>query len=381
VDLVEAAGKAIDFMYSLWLGDANITLLVTRPQGINYNVMVTAADREIARATNISGETHAIFRVPRDQAYSVTVTSDVTHPFVRKLIVERSTNALQCDVRLAWKYDRRPDDVEMITCHKGAEAETPPVNSFENRIDWLEESLLGWRLALMQTQFETGLTSFNDAAGLAAFTDRPPLPLDLSFGVLQWSFSGCTLQPVLTRMRRAAPDAFRDAFGRGEIFLTNIIGIPCSELHSDQTVEQLRAAFSGTFDMVWKPRFAHLGADPRIQDLQASELRRWLSIAVKGADCFGLHSKRSLAVLFSMAVTTGELSIRRIWARFNAPANADEAARLQIVVSDMKSGGEMTEKIMSRRLPALLGQDDPYHLDLGESRFEPPGEPSACELR
>jgi hypothetical protein len=48
-----------------------------------------------------------------------------------------------------------------------------------------------------------------------------------------------------------------------------------------------------------------------------------ITIVVKEADCFGLHSKRALAVLFSVIVTSWRIN-NHVWQNFKS-ADASEA--------------------------------------------------------
>jgi len=392
-DYVEWGDKVWTSFLSLWAREIDVDISVVDPPGIPITVKVRAGNKDIAQKSATSGPNPVTFHLPSTRTYSITVTSEKTNPISRDFPTEGSTGPQQCTVKLAWTGDRRPYEVQDFKCGSSTTAEAtqgsferridpleecpnsttaePKQDSFEHRVDRLEERLVASWLVLMQTQFETGSADPGKAFGLAVFRDDP---IDLMFGELLWSLRGHTLQPMLRHMRQRAPDAFRDAFGPGDAFLAEVAGRPCDQ--SNQPPDRLRAAFSGTFDMVWKPRFDRLSADPRIQDLEAHEARQQLSMAVKAADCLYLHSKRALAVLFSIIVTSGPIH-SQLWQNFK-PVDADERLRLAAFLQTIRSQSGDIWRAISQRLPILLGEAEPHAPGLDLSRFEPPGEPSAC---
>ena len=99
-------------------------------------------------------------------------------------------------------------------------------------------------------------------------------------------------------------------------------------------------------------------------------------MAVKAADCLDLHSKRALAVLFSIIVTSGPIN-SQLWQNFK-PVDADERLRLAAFLQTIRSQSGDIWRAISQRLPILLGEAEPHAPGLDLSRFEPPGEPSAC---
>jgi D-alanyl-D-alanine carboxypeptidase len=125
----------------------------------------------------------------------------------------------------------------------------------------------------------------------------------ISFGLLQWNFGTGSLQPLLRQFDQRFPTRFNAIFGNDAPRLRDV-------LDSHTIAEQMQFARSindaqNHIVEPWNSRFNRLAQDPDFQAIQLAVARRRMDAAEQNARELGLHTERSLAVMFDNVTQNG----------------------------------------------------------------------------
>jgi len=157
-------------------------------------------------------------------------------------------------------------------------------------------SSLAWKTMMMTASIEAGGTDpflFVHATGN-----------DILFGAGSSSLRGCSLQPMLVKLRERDPQLFVSIVGKeDDEWLSNALLASCDASSSMLRERMLEA--SGALRHSWREKFRVLGYEPTFQHVQVDEITRSLQQAQAQATALGMTSNQAAAYFAYVATQAG----------------------------------------------------------------------------
>lgn len=201
----------------------------------------------------------------------------------------------------------------------------------------------------------------------------------LSFGVIQFNFKSCTLQPILRQLLKENRPIMERCFGP---LLPELEECLATRSTAFQISWGQRRTIKGRPLLPkWRAAFKMLGLTPECQQLQReAAYNQYYAKAVRYFREYGLWSERGLALMFDIAVQNGSISTatkQNIMSSFQAiprgiPSDAVEVERLRIIANKRAeaANSQWVEDVRQRKLAIANGRGKVHGMAVNLEDFE-----------
>ncbi len=154
---------------------------------------------------------------------------------------------------------------------------------------------LTWKIMALNTALANGTDPF-----IAVHASSN----DVVFGIGNWSFRDCSLQPLLVKFQARNPTRFAEIMGPDTNWLSRTVRMSC-QVSSAEALKRMLDS-SGALTGVWRSRFQSLGNEHAFQHVQVEQMALQVEKAQREASILGLESEQAVAFCQDAVMRNGD---------------------------------------------------------------------------